>query len=109
MVTEIRQLDPISMLWNSYATVLPGEQKTITQNLPDGEKVLYVVECDEKNRFTTINKAPYDPVVLGNEDEWMGERSNLSFVRELKRGEEYFLTIRHNGSKVGRFMKFTHK
>lgn len=109
MVTEIRQLDPVSQLWNRFAIVYPGEQKTITQNLPEGDKCLYVIHCSDDDTKTQINKAPYNPVVLGNEDEFMGEREDLSFVRELKRGEEYIVTIRHNGAKVGRFMKFTHK
>lgn len=109
MVTEIRQLDPISMLWNSHHTVYPGEQKTIVQNLPEGEKVLYVLECDERNRFTSIYKAPYNPIVLGNDNEWMGERQDLEHIRTLSRGDSYIITIRHNGAQTGRFMKFTHK
>ena len=109
MVTEIRQLDPVSMLWNSWGTIYPGEHKTIVQNLPEGDRCLYVIGCNQDNTRSFINKAPYKPSLIVSEGQFLGGRADLTFVRELKRGEEYIVTMRHDGSKVGRFMKFTHK
>lgn len=109
MVCGIRQLDPVSMLWNSYSTVYPTERKTVIQNLPEGEKKLYVIECAPDNSRTSIHQAPYNPSFIGDEGQFLGERADLTFVRELKRGEEYIITVRHNGARTGRFMKFSHK
>ncbi len=108
MVTEIRQFDTTDHIWKPYKRVLPGEQKSIPQFMPDGEIFLYVIRCSEDDSLTQVFKTPYDPVVLGRDDEFFGDEENLSLEAELHRGEEYTVSLRKNEVVRSQMTKITH-
>ena len=108
MVTEIRHFDVTDHIWKPFKRVLPGEQKSIPQHMPDGEVLLYVIRCSEDDAFTQVFKTPYDPIVLGCDDEFFGEEEGLSLEAELHRGEEYTVSLRKNEVVRAQMTKITH-
>lgn len=108
MVTEIRQFDSTDHIWKPFKRVLASEQKSIPQFMPDGEIFLYVIRCSEDDSLTQVFKTPYDPVVLGRDNEFFGDDTDLSLVAELHRGEEYTVSLRKNEVERAQMTKITH-
>ena len=108
MVTEIRHFDSTDHIWKPFKRVLPSEQKSIPQVMPDGEIALDVIRCSEADSLTQVFKPPYDPVVLGRDDEFFGDEENLSLEAELHRGEEYTVSLRKNEVVRSQMTKITH-
>lgn len=110
MVTRVEVYSPESSSWISVRDLPPGEKGSVSQNLPDGSRKIYVFECASDDSETIL----YEPsdgidltdgearVVIGSEE--------LKVKKRIERGDEpYLITLNTDVSKQRRIMRLSHE
>lgn len=98
--------------WIPVPRVNPGDRPgSVSQNLPDGKRELYIFECAADDSHSTIYKSPIGmDIDAGNLRAVLSDRSRWEITKVLQKGDQPFiLTIGTDISLQRRIIRFTHK
>lgn len=101
-------LGPTGDQWFRVGEVKPGDRPgSVSQNLPDGGREVYVFSPDPDDSKSTISKSVggVDPANPARRTVFTEQ---LETVATLKDGESYTLSLKSDTSPERRIVRFTH-
>jgi hypothetical protein len=109
MVTKLEAYRHEDQKWIHVGDVPPGQSGSLSQNLPEGRREVYIFECEQDDSKTTLYKAaPGIDIEIGR----MRASFNLGemeVVKEIRRGDEpYRMSIKTDVSPQRRIMRLSH-
>lgn len=106
---RIEVLGPSGDQWFKVGEVKPGDPAgSVSQNLPDGGREVYVFSPEPDDSKSTISKSVggIDIVAPTRRDIFT---EGLEPVTTLTNGESYTLSLRSDASPARRIIRFTHE
>lgn len=109
MVTRIEVYRPNLCEWAHVGDVPPGQKGSISQNLPDGRREIYIFEPDLDDSKTILSKvSAREDMEIGN-FRLLPKLQETNVLAELKKGDEpYRLTVKTDASPSRIIVRFSH-
>lgn len=111
MVTRIEAYRSDFKSWVSVGDVLPGQRGSMSNNLLDGRREIYLFECATDDSHTTVKKMPFGvDIEMGNLRAILQGEKEGEVLAELKRGDKpYIISIKTDVSPERRMVRFSHQ
>lgn len=109
MVTKVEAYNSDEKSWIPVGLLPPGQRGSMSQNLPDGGREIYVFECSLDDTHTTLSKGPFGVDIEVGRYRVLDTLEGMEVVQELRIGDPaYVLSIKTDKSEKIQMVRFSH-
>ncbi|MEK7182805.1 MAG: hypothetical protein AAB694_01460 [Patescibacteria group bacterium] len=108
---SLEAYNPDKNSWITLDEIKPLDRPgSISDNRPDGERDIYLLECAPDDSHSTIYRSKLGvDVDLTSQIRSVTSASGLEVIKELKKGESFEMDVKTDRSSQPSRIRFTHK